>query len=89
MQEFLRSTPAQAVIWITVLLVLCAVGAYVVKRFRAAVQQREPSASELLTDFREMQEGGDISDKEFRRIKSVLKPRLHKEVESSDAEGEG
>ena len=86
MQEFLQSAPAQAVIWIAALAALCCVGVYLVK----VVRERGgggagPSASDMLTEFRDMHNQGDISQTEFKRIKSALGGRLHDEVESSNA----
>lgn len=89
MFKFLQSTPAQAVLWITALLVLCAIGAYVVIRFRGRSSANRMSSSELLTGFRELRDEGDISGMEFRKIKSVLGQKLQNELKSSDAEGEG
>jgi hypothetical protein len=40
----------------------------------------------MLTGFREMQSEGDISQTEFKRIKSVLGGRLQSELESNNAE---
>ena len=89
MQEFLQSASAQAVIWIASLIALCSVGVYLIK----VVRERgdggdESSASDMLTGFRDMQNGGDISQTEFKRIKSVLGGRLHDEVESNNAGGD-
>jgi len=89
MFEFLQSTPGQAVLWIAVLLVLCAIGAYVVMWFRERSGKSRASSSELLTGFRELREEGDISGTEFRNIKSVLGQKLQEELKSSDAEGDG
>lgn len=89
MFEFLQSTPAQAVLWVTALLVLCAIGTYVVMRFRGRSGESRRSSSELLTGFRDLRDEGDISGTEFQRIKSVLGQKLQEELKSSDAEGEG
>jgi len=89
MLEFLRSTPAQAVIWVSVLIVLCTVGAYVVKWVRNRHGSDEPPASELLTDFREMSEHGEITPQEFRQIKAVLGTKLQPKGESKNTEGDG
>jgi hypothetical protein len=87
--EFLRSTSAQAVIWIAILLVLCAIGAYVVIFFRNRGRSSQSSASELLTSFRQLHNKGGISRTEFREIKSVLGTKIQDELDSSDAEREG
>jgi uncharacterized membrane protein len=89
MLEFLRSTPAQGTIWVTVLIAICVAGVYVVKRFRERADSGEPTASDLLTEFREMREGGEITPQEFRQIKSVLGTKLQQSLGSKDTEGDG
>ena len=89
MQEFLRSTPAQAVIWVTVLIVLCMVAVYVVKWFRNRHDSGQPRPSEWLTGFREMSEQGGLTPDEFRQIKSVLGTKLQHDLDSKDTEGDG
>jgi uncharacterized membrane protein len=88
MLEFLRSTTAQAVIWGTSLILLCMIGAYVVKWFREAGDRGEASASDLLSEFRQMREGGEITTEEFRHIKGVLGTKLQQSLRAKDAEGD-
>ncbi len=85
MQEFLATPTAEAVLWVAVLLIMMAVGIYVVRRFRDRRGDDRQTASDLLTNFREMHHEGDISEKEFRTIKTVLGQRLQEELE--DPEG--
>jgi hypothetical protein len=80
MQEFLTTPTARIVLWVAVLLIMMAVGYYVVRRFRDRIDDDRQTASDLLTNFREMQHGGDISEKEFRTIKTVLEQELHAEM---------
>ena len=90
MLEFIHSTPAQAVIWVAALLTIGCLGAYVIKWIRQwGDTDSETSPNELLTHFRGMQDEGDISQTEFKRIKSVLGGKFHSESESNDAEGDG
>ena len=86
MREFLSTTTAQAVIWGSVLLILLVAGAYVVRFFRDRDVKSQVSASELLSRFRELHEKGDLSQSEFRHIKSALGIRLHAEIRSEDAD---
>ena len=89
MLEFLRSTPAQAVIWVTVLIALCAVGVYIIRWIRNREDNSQPRASEWLTGFREMSEHGEITPQEFRQIKAVLGTKLQQSLGAKDAEGDG
>lgn len=84
MREFLTSTPAQAVIWTTVLLVLLMVAYYVVTRLRSRSGEDSLSANEMLTNFRELHYGGEINADEFRTIKTVLGTQLNRELTKSD-----
>ena len=89
MAEFLRSTPAQAVIWVTALAAISVVGVYLVLWFRDRGRQDKSSSSDLLTDFRELHDRGGLSPAEFKKIKSVLGEKLQDELGSKDAENAG
>lgn len=87
MKEFLFTTAAQAVIWTTVLLILVVLGWYVAGRFRDRIEDNQPSANELLTNFRDLHHRGDINDSEFRTIKTVLGAKLQEELKDTDGKG--
>ena len=88
MLQFLRSTPAQVVIWVSVLIVICLVGIYLIWWIRNREDGSEPPASEWLTGFREMSDHGEITPQEFRKIKAVLGTKLQGKKESKDTEGD-
>ena len=85
MLEFLQTPPAQAVIWFAVLVVLCVIGAYVVLWFRNRQVKSGSSASDMLTHFRELRDEGELSQTEFRGVKSILGARLQDELDSNRA----
>jgi hypothetical protein len=85
--EFLGTPAAQVVIWVTVLAFLLLVAYYLVQRFRDRTGDDRPVSNELLTNFREMNRQGDISDAEFRTIKTVLGGRIQSELRDSSDEG--
>ena len=87
MKDFLLTTPAQLVIWTTVLLVLVAVAWYVVGRFRDHAVDDRLTANELLTNFKELHQQGDINDAEYRTIKTALGAKLRQELEDSESKG--
>ena len=89
MKQFLLSTPAQLVIWLTVLAVLVAIGGYIVGRLRDHSDDERLSANELLSNFREMHDQGDIGSSEFRNIKTVLGVKLQQELNVSAGQGLG
>ncbi len=85
--ETLRSPGGQTVIWLTVLVCVLMIGGYIVKKFRDRSDDDQLTANELLTNFREMNREGDISDAEFRTIKTVLGGRLQSETRDSSETG--
>jgi uncharacterized membrane protein len=77
----------QLVSAVAVLAILVAIGVYWVGKIRAEAVQKEPSASELMTKFREMHSRGVLSDEEFRTIKTTLTDRLQTELKGKDETG--
>jgi len=87
MQEFLSTPLAKAVISVAILLVILAVGYYLVRRFRDRIDDDRQTTSDWLTNFREMHHEGDISEAEFRTIKTVLGQKLQEEIRDTEDEG--
>ena len=77
----------QLVLGVAALAILVAIGVYLAGKIRAKAVQKEPSASELLTKFREMHSRGVLSDEEFRTIKTTLTERLQTELRDKDETG--
>lgn len=73
--EIVRSPYGQAVIFVTMAIMLAVVGYYVVRRFRDSTESKE-DPSQLMTDFREMHQHGALTEAEYRTIKSVLAEKL-------------
>jgi uncharacterized membrane protein len=87
MQEFLSTPLAKAVISVAILLVILAVAYYLVRRFRDRIDDDRQTTSDWLTNFREMHHEGDISEAEFRTIKTVLGQKLQEEIRDTENEG--
>ena len=83
MQEFLARPLVHAGLLFAAIAVLTGLGAFVVARFRGGRGNDQPSASELLTKFRELHEQGELTDEEFRSIKANLAQRLEAELNST------
>ena len=77
----------QLVLGVAALAVLVVIGIYLAGKIRVKAVQKEPSASELLTKFREMHSRGVLSDEEFRTIKTTLTERLQAELKDRDETG--
>ena len=80
MLEVLTTPSGKAVIWVTVFLIISVIGWFVVLRFRDISGDDNPTASELLTNFRELHQEGDISEQEYRTIKTALRPDIEREL---------
>ena len=76
MERLLDFEAEQLVIWVAILSVAAAVAAYVIGKVRAKPVQQEPTASELISKFRELHSRGDLNDAEFRTIKTTLAAQL-------------
>ena len=87
MPDFLQTPLARSVLVLAATAVLVTVGVYLVARVRAWYQQSPPAANELLTNFRELHSKGELSDEEYRTIKSMLAERLQEELTNKIKEG--
>jgi len=85
--ELLKDPIAQLVILAAILANLVAVAVYVAKKFRAEALQNEPPASELISKFRDLHSRGDLTDSEFRTIKTTLADQLQDELKGNDETG--
>ena len=71
----------------TVLLaVMLIVGVTVVLRFRNFTDDDKPTASDLLTNFEELHDRGDISQEEYRKLRTVLHEKMQHELLNDDGE---
>jgi uncharacterized membrane protein len=52
----------------------------IVQRFRGNTVRSGNPTSELISNFQEMRSRGDITDADYRKIKSVLGDQLHGDV---------
>jgi hypothetical protein len=73
----------QAGILFAVMAAVIALGAFIVSKFRGREDDEQPIASEMLTNFRELHEEGELSDQEFRKIKTLLAEKLEQELKDS------
>ena len=82
MLEFFSTTAGQLTLGLLVLALLVAVALRVVRKLRDQTVGNRQTASDLLTNFQEMNQQGEFSDTEFRKIKSVLGDQLQRDVKS-------
>ncbi len=70
-----------------VMAAVTALGAWIVSRFRGRKGDEGPTVSELFSKFRELHEQGELSDQEFRNIKTLLKDKLQQELNNNSEQG--
>jgi uncharacterized membrane protein len=87
MQRLLEAEPEELVLWIAGLAMLLAVVIYVIDKVRATPAQHEPTASEMISKFRESHSRGELSDEEFRTIKTTLQAQLREELKDDGQTG--
>lgn len=77
-------TPKELIIWTAACAGLVAVGWYLLGLIRSQAAKSEPSASELLSSYRDLHDQGEISESEYREIKTVLASRLRAELDNAE-----
>lgn len=87
MKQISAETFTQLVIWSSILLGLIALAALVLAKLRGSAQQNEDSAGKLLSNLQDLHSEGDISDAEYRTIKSVLGGKLPRRVKDDQDKG--
>jgi len=80
-------TLAQLAVGVGLLIALVMAGVVIVQRFRGGMADKAQDANELLGNFQEMHSRGDITDADYRKIKSVLGARLHSDVKDDKEQG--
>lgn len=87
MAELFEDPTVQLILWLAVLAAMIAVAVYVIMRIRSEPVQSEPVASEMLSKFRELRGQGDLSEEEFRTIKTTLAEQLQHELKDNEGKG--
>jgi uncharacterized membrane protein len=67
---------------------LIVLGYYIVSKFRPADNNEPPDTSDMITRIRLMREQGELSDDEYRTIKTKLAARFQEELNPNDGEGQ-
>jgi len=83
MREFLATPGAQLVLWIACGCLLMAAGWYLIGRFRGEARGSGRFGETMLGEFREMHAKGELSDEEYRTIKSMLAARMQSETKDA------
>jgi hypothetical protein len=75
---------ARLIGFMAALAIFVATGFYLISRFRNQYRESDVGSGILLDNFRELHSGGQLSDEEYRNIKSKLAARLREEIQQSD-----
>ena len=75
------------IFWFAVLAIVLAVAYYVITKIRPEPEKKEPLASQWLTKYGEMHSRGELSDEEFRTIKTKLAEQLQDELNDNGETG--
>lgn len=76
------------IFWFAVLAALLAVAYYVITtKIRPEPEKKEPQASQWLSKYREMHSRGELTDEEFRTIKTKLAEKLQDELNDNGESG--
>ncbi|HUY34961.1 MAG TPA: hypothetical protein VMV69_19595 [Pirellulales bacterium] len=87
MTEILQTPAARLVLWLTVGAILLVLGLYAVSKVREGNDEKRVGANELLSNFRELHSQGELSDDEYRTIKTMLAARVQQELKDKGDEG--
>ncbi|HUT12279.1 MAG TPA: hypothetical protein VMY42_17410 [Thermoguttaceae bacterium] len=83
----MEAQPEKLLLWGALLAVLVVTLVYVIGKLRAEPAQQEPTAGELLSNFRELHSWGGLSDEEFRTIKTTLAVQFQEELKGDGEKG--
>ena len=86
-ERFWRLGLEWLVLAFALLAMLVAIACYVIGKIRPKSIQKELSASEWLSKYRELHSKGELSDEEYRTIKTKLAERLQDELKDNGDNG--
>ena len=76
-----------AMLWLGVLALFIGVAVFALRRLRERIDKDQTGTGEMLSNFREMHLEGELSDAEFRTIKTVLGAKLQRESKENTDTG--
>src|SRR5262245_43734358 len=85
-QSILQDNLPQIMLWVGVGVVLLAVGVFIIRRFPKSAANDKPPTSDMLDAMRDLHARGQLSDDEYRSIKTKLATRLKRELADPDEE---
>jgi uncharacterized membrane protein len=86
-ERFWDSDPGWLFLWIALLLIFVTIAWYISGKIRPKTVQKEQKARQWLFKFSESHSRGELSDEEFRTIKTTLATRLQDELRDNGEKG--
>jgi uncharacterized membrane protein len=87
MTQIFQTHGTTVVWWLTVGAILLLIGLYVVSKVRESRDEQRSDTHEMLSNFRELHSQGELSDDEYRTIKTMLAARVQQELKGKGDEG--
>lgn len=78
---------AQALLMLAAIFAFLSLGLFLARRWRDRADDDRPVPENLLSKFREMHGRGELSDEEFRTIKTKLASQFQQEVRDTEETG--
>jgi uncharacterized membrane protein len=78
---------SEALAWTVLILCGLGIGILLLRKLRAAPAKQESTASELLSKFRELHSEGELTDAEYRTIKTRLAAELQQQIKGNGEKG--
>lgn len=75
---------ARVLMWLAIIVLLLAGLVYLMRRLRESDDRDAAGSGDLLTSFRDIHERGQLSDEEFREIRSRLAAKMQGELKQDD-----
>jgi uncharacterized membrane protein len=80
MSGFLRDAAAELTLAFALCSLLTALGIYVIVRCKHMVYDQGTNTNEMMSTFHELHEQGELSDEEYKNIKTRLATRMQRET---------
>ena len=88
MRDFLSDPYVQITVWGGVGVVLVALAVYLIRRFPKSAGDDKLATSDMMDAFRDLHGTGQLSDDEYRSIKTKLAARLKAELAEPDEDAD-
>ena len=87
MSVFLRDAAAELMLAFAACGLLLAIGAYLIVRCKHMVLDQCSNTNEMMSTFHELHEQGELSDEEYKNIKTRLANRMQHEARNVSQSG--